>query len=1415
MNAPDVSALLEECLRLAETQRTEPDSETHRTNRADLSAELRTLLGEAVEMRWPFVEEKWQYKSSVTPEDKVNTKDLVSHNLPQLMAFLKSSIVGAEPLWAMSVVFLVDRFLYWKDSSHTLLKIAKALHRNYPETPVAPQVIIRQARVYLNTGKLQKAEYILSSLINNNGATGSWRYQRDSDRVLVQAVSLQVRGQVLQKLGLWLEAAELIWASLVGFYILPLPDKKGIGTSLGLLASLLISMTDKDFSTFQKIPHINLGFLGDCRHRLLCAAQAAKSAVIYSQFDPLYVLTHMITQGTCLLSYSFSRSCPAAEKPSYLALAKEAFEIGLLTKVETDTVTSQQELHTLIKAAFCLSITNKWMLGPVEEVSLAVQACQEANALLYSYCFEDDSDKVLVSSEVMAKVQRVKMLLKVKDFSNSDPHSFIPDSYRVSENRPAAFTLEDFTEMVERFQKHHKSVCEAFEGRGLERSAAHDNCLTAFQTTALAEPLTTECSTRDPGIEDDNEGISDSSGSKASLGSSFNEVRLKKMFKLDRRTSEGSSSLASSWPKTSSSGSSFELVDPIHCTEVDEDVNGEKNIHKSQCKNANSTSSSHGIGDNQQSTLPSSHSPGVLNEGVLNTQQTSKQELCTTLGSEDHKNSNQMGPNASGSSSGTRTSSGSLSSSLGSSWQSFSFSTRSPTNEGGGSSKTLKGSYQQSVQSSIETVEDLDVFSVSDGLSGLVLSGNNSPNGLNAQQQAKTELCTTLGSEDHETTKKILDTDATGKSKDSRMSSGSFCSSLNSSWQSVLFSTRSPPVNQNCGTVDKSPDSPFQELQPNSPGTSAEGLMKTQTANHSQTQVQIQSFVETVEDLDGLSLSDGLSGRTVAGNNSPTGLNAQQSSKKQDLCTTLESEDDKTTKKVMTNASGSSSGTRTSSGSLSSSLGSSWQSISFSTRSPTNEGGGSFKTLKGRYQQSVQSSIETVEDLDVFSLSDDLSGHTAAGNGSNGLNAQQQSKPELRTTLESKECNATGKSKGTRMSSGSLSSSLNSSWQKASFSRSPPNEDFGPILKNKPETGNVDGLSGHANVEHPQGSASLPSSELDSFVMVPSDHSSASSNRGKDSSPADSPTIQRPSHSDLQDNPSKNRSRDLFPSYMTCSTCFQGCTMGSVVLTEQDYRSLLSGVCQGCLLRRLPDQTFKLRHYNRAYSGVLLKYSKVTESWTGSETSVFVGGVLQVAVEGRQRQAFRIQYLHQEQLLGSYVGKEYLRERKPHAHLADVERQMTAQFYVMEFNKRLYESNKTTQIFYIPSELLLITEADCMVACVSVEPYMLGDFVKLTNNTTKKNKRLQATDYGIAFGHFTYAFSNQQEVVVDLQGWVTANGKGLAYLTDPQIHSLRKPKSPSNFHQNGILKFLQQQHGERCGPVCCAALQDFPQHLLK
>lgn len=63
-----------------------------------------------------------------------------------------------------------------------------------------------------------------------------------------------------------------------------------------------------------------------------------------------------------------------------------------------------------------------------------------------------------------------------------------------------------------------------------------------------------------------------------------------------------------------------------------------------------------------------------------------------------------------------------------------------------------------------------------------------------------------------------------------------------------------------------------------------------------------------------------------------------------------------------------------------------------------------------------------------------------------------------------------------------------------------------------------------------------------------------------------------------------------------------------------------------------------------------------------------------------------------------------------------------------------------------------ILEKNEIVGCLTVEPYMLGDFVKLTNNTWKKESKYQATDYGLAFGHFTYLLSGGQEVVVDLQG---------------------------------------------------------------
>lgn len=64
-----------------------------------------------------------------------------------------------------------------------------------------------------------------------------------------------------------------------------------------------------------------------------------------------------------------------------------------------------------------------------------------------------------------------------------------------------------------------------------------------------------------------------------------------------------------------------------------------------------------------------------------------------------------------------------------------------------------------------------------------------------------------------------------------------------------------------------------------------------------------------------------------------------------------------------------------------------------------------------------------------------------------------------------------------------------------------------------------------------------------------------------------------------------------------------------------------------------------------------------------------------------------------------YVGKEYKERKGLRHHFTDVERQMTAQHYVTEFNKRLYEQKIPTQIFYVPSTILLVKHELIKQAC--------------------------------------------------------------------------------------------------------------------
>lgn len=69
-----------------------------------------------------------------------------------------------------------------------------------------------------------------------------------------------------------------------------------------------------------------------------------------------------------------------------------------------------------------------------------------------------------------------------------------------------------------------------------------------------------------------------------------------------------------------------------------------------------------------------------------------------------------------------------------------------------------------------------------------------------------------------------------------------------------------------------------------------------------------------------------------------------------------------------------------------------------------------------------------------------------------------------------------------------------------------------------------------------------------------------------------------------------------------------------------------------------------------------------------------------------------------------------------------------------------------------PVSVFQILDDKTIEGCISVEPYIQGEFVKLSNNTKVVKTELAATECGLAFGHFSYEFSNHREVVVDLQG---------------------------------------------------------------
>lgn len=141
---------------------------------------------------------------------------------------------------------------------------------------------------------------------------------------------------------------------------------------------------------------------------------------------------------------------------------------------------------------------------------------------------------------------------------------------------------------------------------------------------------------------------------------------------------------------------------------------------------------------------------------------------------------------------------------------------------------------------------------------------------------------------------------------------------------------------------------------------------------------------------------------------------------------------------------------------------------------------------------------------------------------------------------------------------------------------------------------------------------------------------------------------------------------------------------------------------------------------------------------------------------------------------------------------------------------------KVSQIEFLPVALLQLVNSDGYLSEVyNVERYMAGDFVKFTNNEKfVRNRDTLVSDLVLAFSHFTYQASNNELIIVDIQGWTPASNEiGCIFLTDPQIHSdvYRYCYGTGNLLEKGIDTFWKEMH-PKCNNLCLKMHLTRPSH---
>ena len=126
------------------------------------------------------------------------------------------------------------------------------------------------------------------------------------------------------------------------------------------------------------------------------------------------------------------------------------------------------------------------------------------------------------------------------------------------------------------------------------------------------------------------------------------------------------------------------------------------------------------------------------------------------------------------------------------------------------------------------------------------------------------------------------------------------------------------------------------------------------------------------------------------------------------------------------------------------------------------------------------------------------------------------------------------------------------------------------------------------------------------------------------------------------------------------------------------------------------------------------------------------------------------------------------------------------------------------QVQFLPAALLELTEVtNDPEKYYNVEPYMAGNFTKITNNLSWVEQRdVHGKDLLLAFSHFSYHASKCRIIIVDIQGWTSRDKSGATFLTDPQIHTIDKlGYGTANRGKEGFDEFWASQH-PKCNDIC-------------